>query len=163
MKGIVLLTGIFLMIGLSSNAQQRMDPKGMSYLIAPKPNTIIFHDTAYSGKKQFEYLFYRTHDEELIHLIEKHQSNKVAGQVLGLVGGIAVIVGINQLSASSPNKGLGWGLIGGGFVSTLAGGYLTVMGQRNLMTAVTLFNQRYHLASLGIGVSHNQAGLVYNF
>jgi hypothetical protein len=163
MKEIVFLTGIFLLTGLSSNAQQRIDPKGMSYLVSPKPNTIIFHDTVYSGKKQFEYLFYRTHDQELINLFEKHQSNKIAGQVLGIAGTVATIFGISKLSGSSSEKGLGWGLLGGGFAATLTGGYLTLMGQRNLLMAVTLFNQRYHLAALGVGVSNNQVGLVYKF
>jgi hypothetical protein len=163
MKAILFFIPAFLVISFNAQAQQRLNPKEMSYLIMPKPNTIIFHDTVYSGKKQFESLFYRTHDEQLIRLLEKHQSNKVAGQVLGLAGTIAIIIGVGEVSGTPSNKSLGWSLIGGGFAATLTGGYLAVMGQKNLITAVTLFNQKYHLASLGIGVSQSSAGLVYKF
>jgi hypothetical protein len=163
MKAILFFITTFLLFSFYADAQQRLDTKGMNYLMMPKPNIIIFHDSVYNGKKQFEALFYRTHDEQLIRLLEKHQSNKIAGQVLGLAGTIAVIFGARELSRTPANNGLGWALLGGGFAATLTGGYLTVMGQRNLTTAVTLFNQRYHLASLGIGVSQRSAGLVYKF
>lgn len=153
----LLLTGFF-----CASAQQRLDKKGMSYLVAPKPNTIIYHDTVFSGSNQFTQLFYRTRDPLLIQLVGKHQSNKIAGQVLGLTGTIATLIGISKLSGTD-NKGLGWALLGGGFGLTLTGGYLTVMGQRNLQMAVTLFNQRQNQSSVGIGVSGQKAGLVYQF
>jgi hypothetical protein len=55
-------------------------------------------------------------------------------------------------------------LAGGGLASTIfVGGYLTVKGQQNLQTAVTLFNQEHNRAALGIGVANNTAGLVYKF
>ncbi len=147
---------------LRTSAQQRLDPKGMNYIVSPKPNSIIYHDSLFSGSKQFEQLFYRTQDQQLIRLVEKHQSNKVAGQVLGLMGTIGTIVGISQLSRND-NKGLAWGLIGGGFAMTLTGGYLTLMGQRNLQMAVILYNQRHNQTSLGLGVANRTAGLVYQF
>jgi hypothetical protein len=162
MKTKYLLLLLLLLGALQSSAQQRLDPKSMNYIIAPKPNTIIYHDSLFSGSKQFEQLFYRTEDQQLIRLVEKHQSNKISGQVLGLIGTIGTIVGIGQLSGKD-NKGLAWGLIGGGFAMTLTGGYLTLMGQRNLQMAVTLFNQRHHQASLGMGVSNRSVGLVYQF
>lgn len=163
MKKQVLLAIIILMIGFSSKAQQRIDPKGMNYVMMRKPNNIIYHDTLYSGIKQFEQLFYRTMDIELIHLVEKHQSNKISGQILGIVGTIATIIGISKLTSVDGDKGAGWALVGGGFAVSLTGGYLTLMGQKNLNMAVTLFNQKYHQAALGIGVAGNNAGLVYKF
>ena len=163
MKKQVLLAIIILIIGFSSKAQERIDPKGMNYVMMRKPNNIIYHDTLYSGRKQFEQLFYRTMDLQLIHLIEKHQSNKISGQILGIVGTIATIIGISKLGSLDGNKGAGWALVGGGFAVSLTGGYLTLMGQKNLNMAVTLFNQKYHQAALGIGVAGNNAGLVYKF
>jgi hypothetical protein len=162
MKGIVLaLVGLFWM-GISVQAQQKLNPGGMNYLVNPKPNNIIYHDSVFTGKKQFMQLFYRTRNQELIRLFEKHQSNKVTGQVLGVIGTIATLVGISRLSSVN-EKGLGWALLGTGFATTLTGGYLTLMGQRNLQMAVTLFNQKYATSAIGIGVSSARAGLVYNF
>jgi hypothetical protein len=163
MKGIFFLTTFFLLLGYFSNAQQRLEPRAMNYVNNAKPKSIIYHDTLYSGSKQFEQLFYRTADMELIRLVKKHQSNKITGQILGFAGTIATIIGINRVTSGSTEKGLGWALIGGGFAATLTGGYLTLMGQKNLIMAITLFNQRYHQAALGIGVSQNTAGLVYKF
>jgi hypothetical protein len=162
MKRKYILLLLVVLGALPALAQQRLDPKGMNYVVAAKPNSIIYHDTLFSGSKQFSSLFYRTRDQELIRLLEKHQSNKVTGQVLGLIGTIGTIVGIGQLSRSD-NKGLAWGLIGGGFAMTLTGGYLTLMGQRNLQMAVILFNQRHNQASLGMGVANRSVGLVYQF
>jgi len=107
-------------------------------------------------------LFYRTRDQELIRLYGKHQSNKITGQVLGVVGSFALIFGISRVS-SDDQKGLGWALIGGGFASTLTSGYLLMQSQRHLQSAVILFNQRHNKASLGIGLAQQQAGLVYKF
>ena len=163
MKGIFFLLTGFLLIGFSAYSQQRIDPKGMNYIINSKPNNIIFRDTLYRGKKQFEQLFYRTQDQQLIGLLEKHQSNKISGQVLGFIGTIATIIGIRKLSSTDGDKGAGWALIGGGVACTFTGGYLLLMGQRNLEMAVTLFNQRNRQAALGIGIAGKQAGLVYNF
>lgn len=147
--------------GLYASAQQKMIPGGMNYILSAKPNSILYHDTLFSGSKQFEYLFYRTQDQQLIRLVEKHRSNKITGQVLGLMGTVGTIVGIGQLSGS--NKGWAWGLIGGGFAMTLTGGYLTLLGQQNLQMAVTLFNQKHQQTSLGMGVANRSVGLVYQF
>lgn len=161
MKRKYILLLLVVLGALPSSAQQRLDSKGMNYIVSPKPNCIVYHDTLFSGSKQFSALFYRTHDQQLIRLLEKHQANKISGQVLGLIGTIGTIVGIGQLSGN--NKGLAWGLIGGGFAMTLTGGYLTLMGQRNLQMAVILFNQRHNHTSLGLGVANRTAGLVYQF
>ncbi|MDE3253142.1 MAG: hypothetical protein KGO92_10080 [Bacteroidota bacterium] len=162
MKGIVLALVGFFWIVSSVQAQQKLIPGGMNYLANPKPNTIIYHDSVFTGKKQFMQLFYRTRNQELIQLFERHQSNKVTGQVLGVIGTIATLVGVSRLSSTN-DKGMGWVLLGGGFATTLTGGYLTLMGQRNLQMAVTLFNQKYANTAIGIGVSSARAGLVYNF
>lgn len=149
-----------LLAGYTLHAQQRMNPKGMTYFLASKPNVIIYHDTIFNGVKQFRPLFYRTKDFELIMYVERHQSNKITGQVLGVVGAVATFIGIGTIS---DNKGAGWALVGGGVATTIASGYFLLMGQRNLNTAVTLFNSRYSNASLGLGVTQNAAGLVYKF
>jgi hypothetical protein len=143
-------------------AQQRLEPGRMHYITNPKPNSIFYRDTLYRGSKEFMGLFYRTRDQQIINLYEKHQSNKITGQVLGVVGSFALIFGISRVS-SDDQKGLGWALIGGGFASTLTSGYLLIQSQRHLNTAVTLFNQRHNKASLGIGFSQQQAGFVYKF
>jgi len=150
------------LISVSVNAQQKLNPKGMNYLIMPKPNNIIFHDTVFTGSKQFKELFYRTNDGELVSFYKKHQSNKISGQIVGFIGTIVMVIGIHNIS-SDDHKGLGWALAGGGLATTISGGYLSFKGQQNLQMAVNLFNQKYHLASLGIGVSQNTAGLVYQF
>ncbi len=161
MKSFFLLLISLCLLGITSNAQQRIDPKGMNYVVAPKPNTIIYNDTVYKGSSQFKQLFYRTHNYELIELYQRHQSNKITGQIVGVAGTIATIFGISRLSSSNTDKGVGWALLGGGFATTLAGGYLTFMGQRNLQMAVTLFNQQNSKTALGMGVSNSQVGLVY--
>lgn len=163
------MKGFFLMLlfagttCFSANAQQKIEQGKMNYFVNPKPNTIIYHDTIFTGKKQFEHLFYRTQNSELIRLLEKHQSNKVAGQILGIVGSVATILGIKKLTSGDADKGSGWVLLGGGFATTLTGGYLTFMGQKNLLMVVTLFNQQNNRAALGIGIADNRAGLVYKF
>jgi hypothetical protein len=154
-----------LLTGLSNGsfAQQKLDPGGMNYLYSPKPNSIIYHDTLFKGSEQFRQLFYRQHDPVLMKLYNKHQSNKIWGQTLGFVGTVATVIGISVVSSSDGNKGVGWAMAGGGFVTTLFGGYLTLMGQQNLQLAVTLFNQPSRKTVLGLGVAHNKAGLAYNF
>ncbi|MEO8173521.1 MAG: hypothetical protein ABI581_10575 [Sediminibacterium sp.] len=161
-KAIYFFTFLGLLITYSAKAQQRLDPKGMTYFISQKPNTIIYHDSIFTGSKQFKYLFYRTSDTELISYYKRHQSNKITGQILGFAGTIMTIIGIRNIG-SDDHKSLGWALAGGGFATTLFGGYLSFKGMQNLQTAVTLFNQRYHGASLSIGISNNTAGLVYKF
>lgn len=158
----LLFISSFLLICSFAQSQQRLDPGQMQYIINPKPNNILYRDTLYRGSKQFMHLFYRTHDQQIIGLYQKHQSNKVAGQILGLAGSFAIIFGVGNLSEEN-RKGSGWALIGGGFASLMTGGYLSLQGQRNLALAVTLFNQRHNKAVLGVGVSQQQAGFVYKF
>jgi hypothetical protein len=146
-------------------AQQPLNRGGaMTYLVGPKPNNIIYHDTVFRGSKEFKHLFFRTGDAELLKLYDKHQANKVTGQILNFTGAIAIIVGISRMSGADKNTGLGWALIGGGFVSSAVSSYFTLTSQKNLVTAVVLFNKRYNSrASLGIGVGQQSTGLVYNF
>ncbi len=147
----------------SVSAQQKMEPGGMSYIINPKPNMILYRDTLYRGRREFEVLFYRTGNRELIRLLDKHQANKVAGQFLGVTGTIATFLGIGMLTDANVNKGMAWAMLGSGFAVTLAGGYLTVLGQRNMLTAITIFNKQQKKTAFGIGVSDKRAGLVLNF
>ena len=142
-------------------AQQRFNPNGMSYLIGPKPNNIIYHDSVFRGSTEFKHLFYRTGNPELLALYSKHQSNKIVGQSLGILGAIGILVGINNLSGDT--KSFGWTMIGGGLLTSIAGGYFTLSGQRNLQMAISIFNQQYNKTALGIGVGDKSAGLVYKF
>lgn len=154
---VLLISGI-----LSVQAQQKLDPKGMNYVLNPKPSSVIYHDSLYSGSKQFGPLFERTGNPELMIYLKKHKSNKVAGIVVNIASAIITVIGIDKVS-NSDSKGLGWGLIGAGFCGSLASGYLQLMSQRNLVEAVHLFNQKYNHASLGIGIDNTRAGLVYHF
>lgn len=153
---------MMLLAGSMAHAQQPLNTKEMNYVIMSKPNNIIYHDTLYRGVKEFSYLFYRAGNPELIQYLERHQSNKIAGQVLGIAGTVASIIGISRFS-SADQKGLGWALLGGGFAATFTGGYLLLQGQRNLQMAVSLFNQKNNRAALGVGTASHTAGLVYQF
>lgn len=142
-------------------AQQAL-PKGkMNFIAMTKPNNIVFNDSIYKGSNQFKQLFYRTGNPEMIQSFQKHQSNKITGQVLSFSGAIALLIGINNLSGS--NKGMGWTLIGTGFAASIAGGYFTLVGQRHLLTAVDLFNNQYKKQTVSLGLGQQSAGLVYKF
>ena len=158
--GCVLLV---LICSITTRAQEKFDHRYMNYYYSPKPNTIIYNDTLYRGSREFRYLFYRQRNPELIRYFKKHQANKISGQIIGFVGTIAIIFGVRDISQSGQSKGNGWALAGGGFAATLFGGYLSLLGQANLQTAVALFNQQNHRAGLGIGASKNQLGLVYKW
>ena len=142
-------------------AQQKFNPNGLNYLIGPKQNNIIYHDSVFRGSGEFKHLFYRTGNAELLSLYSKHQTNKIVGQTLGLIGAIGIFVGINNLTGDS--KSFGWSMIGGGLLTSIAGGYFTLSGQRNLQMAIAIFNQQYNKTSIGIGVGDKSAGLVYKF
>jgi hypothetical protein len=160
MKQLLILV-VFLVVELCANAQQKFNPKAMNYLIGPKPNNIIYHDSVFRGSNEFKHLFYRTGDPELLKLYSKHQTNKIVGQSLGFIGAISILVGINNLSGDT--KSFGWGMIGGGLLTSIAGGYFTLSGQRNLQMAIAIFNKQYNIASVGVGVGDRSVGLVYKF
>jgi hypothetical protein len=160
MKQLLILI-VFLVVGLCANAQQKFNPKAMNYLIGPKPNNIIYHDSVFRGSNEFKHLFYRTGDPELLKLYSKHQTNKIVGQSLGFIGAISILVGINNLSGDT--KSFGWSMIGGGLLTSIAGGYFTLSGQRNLQMAIAIFNKQYNTASVGVGVGDRSVGLVYKF
>lgn len=162
MKKVMAMLVLFCVLAGKAMAQRRIDRTEMNYLIGVKPNNIIYRDTLYTGSKQFMQLFYRTRNAELIDLYEKHQSNKVAGNVMSYAGTIATIIGISMVSSGN-NKGTGWAVLGGGFATTLTGGYLIFKGQQNLMNAIIIFNNQYNRTSLGIGVGDRSGGLVLNF
>jgi hypothetical protein len=160
MKQLLIVVG-FLFVGFCVNAQQKFNPKGMNYLIGPKLNNIIYHDSVFRGSNEFKHLFYRTGNPELLKLYSKHQSNKIVGQTLGVIGAIGILVGVNNLSGDT--KSFGWGMIGGGLLTSIAGGYFTLSGQRNLQMAIAIFNKQYNTASIGVGIGNQSAGLVYKF
>jgi len=142
-------------------AQQPLPRGKMSYTAMTKPNNIVYNDSIYKGSTQFKKLFYRTGNPEIIHSFQKHQSNKITGQVLNFVGAITLISGISYLSGET--KGLGWTLIGTGFAASIAGGYFALVGQNHLLTAVDLFNQQYKKSTVSLGFGPQSAGLVYKF
>ena len=86
MKRICICLFVFICVDQSGFAQQRMEPGSMNYLYAPKPNSILYHDTLFKGSKQFRQLFFRQHDPALMLLYDKHQSNKIFGQIFGITG-----------------------------------------------------------------------------
>jgi len=142
-------------------AQQAL-PKGkMSYTAMTKPNNIVFNDSIFKGSVQFKQLFYRMGNPEIIHSFQKHQSNKITGQVLNFIGAITLISGISYLSGNT--KGLGWTLIGTGFAASIAGGYFTFVGQNHLLNAVDLFNEQNKKSTVSLGFGPQSAGLVYKF
>jgi hypothetical protein len=69
--------------------------------------------------------------------------------------------------ASNNQQAAGWILIGSGFTSTIVGGYLIASGQKNLLMAVHLFNEKHHnrlpRVLAGIGFSGNRIELALNF
>lgn len=153
------LTMLFLL--LQANAQQALPAGKMSYTIMTKPNNIIYNDTIFKGSVQFKHLFYRTGNPQLIQSYQLHQSNKITGQVLNFAGAIALIAGISNLSGST--KGLGWSLIGSGFLASIAGGYFAFKSQQHLMTAVDMFNQQYKKSTVSLGLGQQSVGVVYKF
>lgn len=148
-----------------SKAQQLILPHQLNYFINPKPNTLLYNDTLYRGAREFKGLFYKTGNLQLIHYYQKHQQNKIWGNVLGILG--AGMMGAGVGLASNHHSGLGWTFIGGGFCTTVVGGYLIASGQKNLILAVDLFNKLSHQqlpkVQAGIGFSGSSAGLVINF
>jgi hypothetical protein len=155
-------------LSLQVSAQQRVDPGKMNYLINPKPNAVLYHDTLYKGSSQYRQLFYRTGDKTLIQLYLKHQSNKVWGGIMGVIGTIATASGIIIATSSSSvnnhsERSAGWITVGSGLACTIFGGYLLQEGQRNMAMAVSLFNDRYSKTTLGLGIADKRAGLVINF
>lgn len=161
MKKIRLLLLFIFSIKMSTHAQQKLNRSGMTYIVSTKPNNIVFHDSIFKGSNEFKHLFFRTGDANLIGLYTKHQTNKIVGQFASFVGAFGIIFGVNHVSSS--NKALGWTLIGSGFLSAAAGGYFTMASQKNLIMAITLFNQKNSQSSIGIGASNQTIGLVYKF
>lgn len=160
---LLLVLAVYL-ISQPLSAQQRIDPSKMNYLINPKPNAIIYHDTLYKGSAQYMHLFYRTRNVEIIHFYQKHQSNKIWGNIAGVVGTIATASGIIIASGNrTADHTAGLVTAGSGLACTIFGGYLMMAGQQNLAMAIDLFNNQYNKAAIGIGISSNRAGLVINF
>lgn len=150
-----------ILLGQSLLAQQAL-PKGkMSFTAMTKPNNIVYNDSIYKGSTQFKQLFYRTGNPEIILSFQRHQSNKITGQVISFIGAITLISGISNLSGNT--KGLGWTLIGTGFAASIVGQYFTFVGQRHLLTAVDLFNQQYKKSTVSVGLGPQSAGLIYKF
>ena len=163
MKHLLSTLIVVFIISTGIKAQQRLDPKQMSFVPTQKPNSIYYNDTLYKGSKEFQYLFYKTLDKDLIGLYKKHQSNKVWGNIFTTIGTLATTVGVIMATSNNNDKALGWITAGGGLACTITGGYLILQGQVNLIKAVNLFNYKYAKTQVGIGVGNNQAGLVVNF
>lgn len=161
MKKILIIIVLLFISFQGLRAQQPLTKGAMSYTIMTKPNNIVFNDSIFKGSTQFKQLFYRTQNPEIINAYLKHQSNKITGQIFSFAGAISLLVGVNNLSGTK--KGLGWTLIGGGFLSSIAGGYFNLIGQNHLLTAVNLFNQQHKKSTVSLGLGKQSAGLVYQF
>ncbi len=157
-----LLLSIFFAKMLS--AQQPYNHNKMVFAATNKPNTIIYNDTIYKGSTQFKNLLLRTGDADLAMLFQQHQSNKVTGNVLSLIGSLGIGFGVGMATSNNDNKGTGWAIAGGGFVTSILGGYLIVVGQQKIIAATELFNKRYATkATAGVGFTNNGAGIVVKF
>jgi len=164
---------VFIVLLAGSNrlgAQQRFDPSKMNYLFNPKQNSIIYRDTVYRGSKEFRELFYRTHDDLLISFYQKHQSNKIWGNAFVGAGTVLTAYGVITLaSGNTPGTKINhtgaWVATGSGLLCTILGGYLMMEGQKNLLIAVQLFNQRYARSRVtaSTGLSANGASFTLNF
>lgn len=162
MKHFLVFIGLLSLAG-STFAQQPYNPKQMVFVPTNKPNTIIYNDTIYTGSKQFKTLFLRTGDKDLNQLYQQHQSNKIAGGIIGTLGSLAMIIGVSQATSTSTNKTAGWIAAGGGFVATITGGYLVLIGQQKIAIATALFNKHYTKTTAGIGFTGNSVGLAVKF
>ena len=166
MKFWKLLCLIILIVSFKNGtAQVKVDHRQMNYIFNPKPNSILYNDTLYKGSREFSSLFYRTHDPLLIHFYEKHQSNKIWGNIASIIGSLATAGGIIIISSANSSQAHtnGWILLGAGVSSSITGTFLILQGQRNLAMAVEIFNQKYGRTTAGIGISGNRAGFVINF
>lgn len=161
-----LMSVVLLLLGSITvvEAQMRIDPSKMNYLLNTKTNNILYRDTVYRGSREFRMLFERTGDPDIMRLYKRHQTSKIMSQVLTFAGTFAIVFGVTDISSgNNDQKTPGWLLVTGGFVTATYGGYLMLKSQQQLLQAVTVFNARHNTASLGIGVSQNRLGLVYKF
>jgi hypothetical protein len=154
---------LLVLLSSSTYAQQQYNTKQMVFVPTNKPNTIIYNDTIYKGSKQFKTLFLRTGDKDLAKLYQQHQSNKIAGGIIGTLGSVAMIIGVSQATSSSNNKTGGWIAVGSGLAATIVGGYLVLIGQQKIAIATEFFNRRYATTTAGIGFTGNGIGLVVTF
>ena len=145
MKYTILFFIVLISFVSNLSAQQALVPGKMNYTMMTKPNNIIYNDTIYKGSSQFKQLFYKSGNGEIIGSYQKHQSNKITGQIFNFAGAITLLIGVNQFSGN--NTGTAWILIGAGFLSSVAGGYFNLMGQRQQTVSVGVGNQ-----SLGLVV-----------
>jgi len=165
MYKITMICFLMLTIQNALKAQQVLEPGKLNYFINPKVNTLLYKDTLYRGAREFKALLYKTGDRQIMHLYQKHQKNKIFGNILGILG--AGMMGAGVGLASNNQQAAGWILIGSGFTSTIVGGYLIASGQKNLLMAVHLFNEKHHnrlpRVQAGIGFSGNRIELALNF
>jgi len=148
-----------------TKAQQKMD-SGMNYIYTNHPYCILYHDTMYSGSKEFRKLFYRTGDLQLINLYKQHQRNKIWGNIVTDLGTVSLIWGIVAMSdTKSPasQRSIRWIATVGGLGCDIVGGILMMNGQSSLASAVHLFNTKHQKASVNIGLGYEAAGLVVNW
>ena len=157
----VFLLAISICLAATVLAQQSYNHNKMVFAPTNKPNTIIYNDTIYNGSNQFKTLFLRTGDAELIKLFQQHQSNKVVGNVLGIVGSFGIGFGVGIATSNNNHKGAGWAIVGCGLATSIVGGYLMLVGQHKLTAAIDLFNKKYTTkTTAGLGITNNGVGVV---
>ena len=164
---VVLITFCFLICNTNKvSAQQKLDTGRMNYIYTDHPYCILYHDTLYSGSKEFRKLFYRTGDLQLINLYKQHQRNKIWGNIVTDIGTLSMLWGIVAISDSKSDasqRTIRWVATIGGLGCDIVGSILIMNGQRSLASAVHLFNTKNQKASVGIGVGYEAAGLVVNW
>ena len=164
MKIIVFISFVFCCSSLC--AQQKLESGNMNYIYTSHPYCILYHDTLFSGSKQFRKLFYLTRNEPIINLYKLHQSCKVWGNGLAFVGTLATLWGVVKMSdrnISSSERSLAWAGIIGGLGCDIGGTALIMNGHKALATAVHLFNLKHSKTALNMGIGDKEAGLVVNW
>ena len=147
-------------------AQQKVDHDKMNYIYTSHPYCILYHDTLFSGSKEFRKLFYLTRNEPIINLYRLHQSCKVWGNGLTFVGTLATLWGVIKVSdksISSSERSFAWVSIIGGVGCDIGGTALIMNGHKALATAVHLFNLNNKKTAINLGVGNKEAGLVMNW
>jgi hypothetical protein len=150
---------VFSILAMGAVAQQPLQPKKANLLILNKPYQIVYKDTLYKGAREMQSLFYKTHDADIINLFHKHQSNKIAGNILNTAGGLMLTFGIIYATGTgnSNQKTTGWIVAGSGFVGSIVGTLLISKANQHIMNATSIFNNKY--ATAGLGFTNNGVGL----
>jgi len=162
---LIVITGLICCCS-TLHAQQKVASGKMSYIYTSHPYCILYHDTLFSGSKEFRKLFYLTGNAPIINLYKLHQSCKIWGNGMTYIGTLATLWGVVKVSdksITSSERSLAWVSILGGVGCDIGGTVLITNGQRALAAAVHLFNVKNSKTTINLGVGNKEAGLVINW